>query len=147
MWPKTNPEITDDLDYAKDVVQEYDSNNKGAMDFIEFCRFMEDLWKSSDKMKEQNCNVGFEKSTKIFTKLFEWLDRDSDGSITPDDIMHGVSRIMIRDVDWPEVQNVFATHDPKKTGKISLEPFLLAIANGQLDNTFKDEKFTNTFIK
>ena len=80
-------------------------------------------------------------------RLFHWLDRDQDKFISPEDIIYGVSRIMIRDVDMKEVQNVFAKYDTEKKGKINMDNFLLAIANGGLDKTFKDEFMTATFIK
>ncbi len=108
---------------------------------------MEDLWNSADLLQEQKCNVAFNKSQEIFVKLFHWLDRDQDNKITPEDMIYGVSRIMIRDVDMKEIQQVFAKYDPNKTGKINMESFLLAVANGSLDNTFKDDMMTNTFIK
>lgn len=108
---------------------------------------MEDLWNSADVLQEQKCNLGFNQSKEIFAKLFQWLDRDKDGFITPEDMIYGVSRIMIRDVDMKEIQDVFAKYDPKKTGKITQDHFLLAIANGKLDKTFRDEKMTTNFIK
>jgi Ca2+-binding EF-hand superfamily protein len=146
-WPKASPEITDDLDYAKMIIQQYDTNNKNSINFLEFCKFMEDLWNSADMLQEQKCNVAFNKSKEIFVRLFHWLDRDQDAMITPEDMIYGISRIMIRDVDMKEIQATFAKYDPKKTGKINLDSFLLAIANGSLDKTFKDELLTNTFIK
>jgi hypothetical protein len=108
---------------------------------------MEDLWNSADMLQEQKCNVAFNKSKDIFIKLFHWLDRDQDNFIIPEDMIYGISRIMIRDVDMKEIQKVFVKYDTKKSGKIDLETFLLAIANGDLDNTFKDELLTQNFIK
>ena len=108
---------------------------------------MEDLWNSADILQEQKCNVAFNKSKDIFIKLFHWLDRDQDSFIIPEDMIYGISRIMIRDVDMKEIQKVYSKYDMKKTGKIDLETFLLSIVNGDLDNTFKDELMTQTFIK
>jgi Ca2+-binding EF-hand superfamily protein len=146
-WPKANPEITDDLEYAKTIIKQYDSNNKNSINFLEFCKFMEDLWSSADLLQEQKCNIAFERSKEIFVRLFHWLDRDQDSFITPEDMIYGISRIMIRDVDMKEVQDVFGKYDEKKVGKINLDSFLLAIANGDLDKTFKDEFLTTTFMK
>lgn len=146
-WPKANPEITDDLEYAKMIIQQYDKNNKNSINFLEFCKFMEDLWNSADMLQEQKCNVAFGKSKEIFVRLFHWLDRDHDNMITPEDMIYGISRIMIRDVDIKEIQDVFALYDVKKVGKIDLDTFILAIINGKLDKTFKDEMFTTNFIK
>ena len=146
-WPKSNPEISDDLDYAKSIIAQYDTNNKNSLNFLEFCRFMEDLWNSSDMLQEQKCNVAFTRSKEIFIRLFHWLDRDQDKNITPEDMIYGISRIMIRDVDMKEVQDVYTNYDTKKTGKLDLDSFLLAIANGALDKTFKDEFLTTTFMK
>lgn len=108
---------------------------------------MEDLWNSADMLQEQKCNVGFNRSKEIFARLFNWLDRDHDGFIIPEDMIYGISRIMIRDVDIKEVQATFEKYDAQKKGKIDLNSFLLAIANGVLDNTFKDEFLTSTYIK
>lgn len=108
---------------------------------------MEDLWNSADRLQEQNCNAAFTRAKDVFVKLFHWLDRDKDNLITPEDMIYGISRIMIRDVDMKEVQGVFAKYDTKKAGKINLDSFLLAAANGLLDNTFKDQFMTATFIK
>jgi Ca2+-binding EF-hand superfamily protein len=135
------------MDYAKVIIQQYDTNNKNSINFLEFCKFMEDLWNSADMLQEQKCNVAFNRSKEIFVRLFNWLDRDHDGFITPEDMIYGISRIMIRDVDMKEVQATFAKYDSNKTGKIDLNSFLLAIANGVLDNSFKDEFMTSTFIK
>ena len=108
---------------------------------------MEELWNSADMLQEQSCMVGFNRSKEIFERLFHWLDRDQDKFISPEDIIYGVSRIMIRDVDMKEIQNVFTKYDTEKKGKINMEHFLLAIANGDLVKTFKDEFFTATFLK
>lgn len=108
---------------------------------------MEDLWSSADKLQEQKCNVGFEKAKDIFSRLFQWLDRDQDNMITPEDMIYGVSRIMIRDADIKEIQTVFAKYDTTKSGKINQDSFLLAIANKMLDNTFTDDMMTESFIK
>ena len=87
------------------------------------------------------------KSTDVLDKLFNCLDRDLDGGISPEDLIYGVSRIMIRDVDIEEIGKVFAKYDPKKTGKINKESFNLAIINGLLDKSLKDPTFKDTFIK
>jgi len=108
---------------------------------------MEDLWSSADIVQEQKCNTAFSKSKEVFARLFHWLDRDMDGFITPEDMIYGISRIMIRDVDMKEIQGVYAKYDPRKTGKINQDNFILAIANGKLTNTFKDPLLTTTFIK
>ena len=36
--------------------------------------------------------------------LFKWLDRDGDKYITPEDMIYGISRILIRDVNLKEVK-------------------------------------------
>jgi Ca2+-binding EF-hand superfamily protein len=135
------------LEYAKLMIQKYDTNNKESINFVEFCKFMEELWGSSDKLQEEKCNLAFTKSKDIFIKLFHWLDRDKDEAITPEDMTYGISRIMIRDVNLKEIQDVFAKYDTSKTGKLNQDNFLLAIANGLLDDTFVDSLMTSTFIK
>ncbi len=129
------------------IIDQYDTNNKKSINFVEFCKFKEDLWNSSDMLKEQSCNLGFVKSQEVFRKLFEWLDRDKDSFITPEDMIYGISRIMIRDVDVKEIQGVFEEYDKEKTGKLDLQNFLLGITNGKLDLTFGNPLMTNTFIK
>ncbi len=98
-------------------------------------------------IQEQNCNVAFDKSKEVFEKLFEWLDRDSDGGISPEDMIYGISRMMVRDADIEEVGKVFAKYDPNKTGKLNKENFNLAIINGLLDKSFRDPTYKETFIK
>jgi Ca2+-binding EF-hand superfamily protein len=108
----------------------------------------EGLWKAADSQQEKKCNIAFNKSKDVFEKLFDWLDRDGDGAIGPEDMMYGISRMMIRDADLGEIANVFAKYDTEpKTGKINKEKFLLAVINGLLDKSFSDPNFKETFIK
>lgn len=97
------PEVADDVEYAKLVIQQYDKSNKNSIDFVEFCKFMEDMWTFADLLNQQKCKNGLNKAKNIFYYLFKWLDRDQDGYITPEDMIYGISRIMIRDVDMKEV--------------------------------------------
>jgi len=144
-WPKVATSIADDLEYSKVLTERYDTSNKNSLNFVEFCKLMEELWDSADFEKEERCNVAFEKSKDVFVKLFKWLDRDKDGFIEAEDMIYGVSRIMIRDVDLQEIQDLFAKN--QKDGKINETTFLLAVVNGELNKTFKDELVTSTFIK
>ena len=123
----------------------HDKSQKNALNFVEFCKLMEELWDSSDFLKEEKCNVAYDKSKDIFVKLFKWLDRDKDGLLEAEDIIYGVSRIMIRDVDLQEIQDLFAKY--QKDGKINENNFILAVVNGELTKTFKDDLVTSTFIK
>ena len=41
---------------------------------------------------------------------------------------------------------MFQKYDKKKTGKINLESFILAVINGDLNNSFEDELVTDNFI-
>lgn len=79
-------------------------------------------------------------------KLFHWLDRDGDGFITQQDMLFGISKIMLKDASIKEIRKVFKDYDPKKTGKINLQSFLLAIINGYLNKTFEDPLVTDNFI-
>jgi hypothetical protein len=109
---------------------------------------MEDLWRSEDIIQEQKCTLGFNKARDVFSRLFDWLDRDKDAFITAEDMIWGISRIMIRDVVGSEITNVFnnyGTGDFRR--KLTKDGFLLAIANGMLDGTFKDTQYKETFIK
>lgn len=135
----------DDVEYSKYIIQRYDLSQKNALNFIEFCNLMEELWDSADFLKEEKCNVAFEKSRDIFVKLFKWLDRDRDNLLEAEDLIYGVSRIMIRDVDLQEIQDLFSKY--QKDGKINQDSFLLALVNGELNKTFKDDLVTTTFMK
>jgi len=42
-------------------------------------------------------------SKDIFNKLFLWLDRDNDSFITQQDMLFGVSKIMLKDASITEV--------------------------------------------
>ena len=55
-WPKASSEITDDLEYAKLLIQKYDKSGKNMIDFVEFCDLMEDLWGNADLLEEQVYN-------------------------------------------------------------------------------------------
>ena len=150
--------MSDDVEYAKKVIQEFDTSNKNSIDFVEFCKFMEKMWTFADMLNQQKCQNGLNKAKNTFYYLFKWLDRDQDSFITPEDMIYGISRIMVRDVDMKEVmsffylliylqiQKTFAQFDPTKTGKINFDTFMLAIANGHLDNTFKDPLMTDNFM-
>lgn len=61
-------------------------------------------------------------------------------------MLFGISRIMLKDADIGEIRKVFSKYDTKKTGKISLEQFLLACINGMLKKSLTDEMVTDTFI-
>ena len=43
------------------------------------------------------------KSKDAFLKLFHWLDRDNDGWITQQDMLFGISKIMLKDASIKEV--------------------------------------------
>lgn len=64
---------------------------------------MEDLWNVRDVLSQKKCVFGLQKATKIMLDLFKWLDRDGDKYITPEDMIFGISRILIRDVNLKEV--------------------------------------------
>jgi Ca2+-binding EF-hand superfamily protein len=147
-WPKADPNVSDPIEFAKLQITRYDKQNKGAINFVEFTRLMEDLWNSSDSVQEQKCNVGFMKAKDVFGKLFDWLDRDKNGLIAPEDMLYGISRIMIRDADLNEIKNVYAAYGSGENRlKLTKDNFLLAVVNGLLDKTFKDAAFKDTFIK
>jgi hypothetical protein len=42
-----------------------------------------------------------------FSKLFNWLDRDNDKFITQQDMLFGISRIMLKDADIGEVNKYY----------------------------------------
>jgi hypothetical protein len=64
---------------------------------------MEDLWDIEDRIQERNCRTKINKSLNVVADLFKFLDRDEDKKISPEDMIYGLSRIMVRDVDVAEV--------------------------------------------
>lgn len=147
--------MADDVDYARIVIEKYDKNSKNKINFLEFCKYMEDMWETKDNINQQKCNSALNKSKNILYHLFKWLDRDHDGSVTPEDLIYGLSRILVRDVDMKEViiiffenqiQKTFTKYDTSKTGKLSFDIFMLAISNGYLDKTIKDILMTDNYI-
>jgi Ca2+-binding EF-hand superfamily protein len=144
-WPKAETDVADDLEYAKTQVSKYDQDNKGGMNFVDFCMFAEDLWEISDSIQEQKCAAGFDKAMEVWDGFFKWLDRDNDGFLVMEDMIYGISKMMYRDVDMDEINKVFNEYGgPKK--KISYDNFVLSIANGLLDKSLKDPNFTETLI-
>ena len=108
---------------------------------------MEDLWGAADVIAEQKCNLAIGKANDIFERLFRWLDRDQDGLISAHDMIYGISRIMIRDANIDEVNNIFVKFDLKKTGKINRKAWLLAMSNGMLKKSLKNDFNTETLEK
>ena len=139
--------MTDDVEYAKILIKKYDKGGKNSINFVEFCHLMEDLWGAADVIAQQKCNQALAKAKDAFERLFRWLDRDQDGFVTAHDVIYGVSRIMIRDADIDEVNAIFVKYDPKKTGKIDRKSWLLAMSNGLLKRSLKNELNTETFEK
>ena len=108
---------------------------------------MEDLWGASDVLAGKKCNLALGKAKEIFERLFRWLDRDQDGLISAHDMIYGISRIMIRDANIDEVNNIFVKYDTMKTGKIDRKSWLLAMSNGLLKLSLKNELNTETLEK
>lgn len=138
-------DVADDLEYSKNMINKYDKENKGGMNFVDFCMFCEDLWEVSDSIQEQKCSSGFNKAMEIWDGFFKWLDRDNDGNLLKEDMIYGISKMMFRDVDMDEINKVFMEYGGNEH-KINYENFVLAIANGMLDNSLKDPNFTETLF-
>jgi len=143
-YPKSDQTL-DAVEYSEKVIETFDKKGTKKINFLEFCRFMEDLWNLGDNIQAKNCKTKINKSLNVFGDLFKFLDRDEDKKLTPEDMIYGVSRIMVRDVDVGEIKNVFQVYDKKKTGKIDFTSFMLAVANGLLKKTFEDVNFTDTY--
>ena len=107
---------------------------------------MEDLWTSYDSEYEEKIRIAYSTSKDIFIKLFHWLDRDTDDFITQQDLLFGLSRIMLKDANIEEIRNVFRIYDPKKTGKLNLNQFLLAVMNGYLKKTLTDPVVKDNYL-
>jgi hypothetical protein len=52
-WPKANTDVSDDVEYASMLIKKYDKSGKNAINFVEFCDLMEDLWGNADLLEEQ----------------------------------------------------------------------------------------------
>lgn len=144
-WPKAATDIADDVEYAKIQINKYDHDNKGGMNFVDFCMFAEDLWEISDSIQEQKCGAGFDKAMEVWDGFFKWLDRDNDGYLVMEDMIYGISKMMYRDVDMEEVKKVFTEYGGTNK-KVSYDNFVLAISNGMLDKSLKDPSFTETLM-
>jgi Ca2+-binding EF-hand superfamily protein len=126
------------------LIKKYDKGGKNSINFVEFCKLMEDLWEASDVIAEQKCNQAVQRAKDIFDKLFRWLDRDHDGYISAHDIIYGVSRIMIRDANLDEINSIYLKYDKKKTGKINKKTWLVAMASGMLVNSLRNDLNSET---
>lgn len=136
-WPKNDPNEFDNLAYAKKIINKYSKKQK--MDFVQFCKFMEELWNDENRLENEECQVNFGKAKDTFSNVFDWLDRDKDGMISKEDMLYGISRIMLRDADQKEIDLVFEKYDKEKKGKISKRDFILCAINGMLDLSLKKE--------
>ena len=96
----------DDMEYSDKVIEHFNKNGEKKINFVEFCRFMEDLWNIDDKIESRNCKTKVNRAMNIFAEVFKYLDRDEDQKISPEDMIYGLSRIMVRDVDVGEVNKI-----------------------------------------
>lgn len=145
-WPKLDLSETDNIKYCNNIINKYDSELKGTINFVEFVRFMEDMWDNSDKIREQEYIEAINQAKTVFSELFHWLDRDNDEYINKEDILYGLSRVLLKDVNRDEIDKVFEIYDVKKIGKINMNEFILSIEKGLFDKTFKDEDFNESFF-
>ena len=145
-WPRPL-EVEDNLDtFCNDLIKKFDKEKKNAINFVEFTDFMEYLWEIDENRETSICNNAINKSHKIFENLFDYLDRDNDGYLIKEDIKYGLSRVMMKDVDSDEVDNIYNIYDPNNFGKISKDDLFIAIANGMMDRTFNDDSFKDSFL-
>lgn len=137
-WPKNEPNEFDNIAYSKKIVKQF-SNGKNLMNFIQFCQFMEELWNDAHKLENEECQQDVQKAKDTFDNLFEWLDRDKDGLISKEDMIYGISRVMLRDVDVLEINAIFNKYDETNKGRINKESFIKSAINGMLENSLKNE--------
>lgn len=138
-WPKLDSTETENNKYCQHIITKYDSESKGSINFVEFVKFMEDMWDNAELIQEREYNEVIIQAKNVFSDLFRWLDRDNDDLISQEDILYGLSRVLLKDVNRNEVDTVFEMYDVNKNGKINLNDFILSIENGLFDKTFKDE--------
>lgn len=136
-WPMRNADL-EPLDYSGQVIQQYDTAEKGCMNFVEFCNFMEGQWDVSDQVQMKNCGAAYDQAMSVWQRLFDWLDTDHDKWITQANMIYGLSKVMYRDVKMEEIAEVFKKYDPKNTQKINYQSFVLAIINGMLNISLQD---------
>ena len=138
-WPKLDSTETDNIKYSQHIIAKYDSESKGSINFVEFVKFMEDMWDNSERIREREYNEAILQAKNVFSDLFRWLDRDNDEAINKEDILYGLSRVLLKDVNRNEIDTVFEMYDVNANGKINMNDFILSIENGLFDKTFKEE--------
>ena len=100
---------------------------------------MEELWNDANKLENEECQQDVQKAKDTFDNLFEWLDRDRDGLVSKEDMIYGISRVMLRDVDVLEIEAIIKKYDETNKGKITKESFIKSAMNGMLENSLKNE--------
>lgn len=138
-WPMGTSENNDPVDYARQMIAQYDKTNKGCLNFVDFCTLMEDLWSITENLQQKRCTDNYDKSVDTFQRLFDWLDRNNDKFLDEQEMVFGLSRVLYRDASTVEIHNVFNKYAKKDSGKLDYQSFILAIANGDLDDTFSNE--------
>lgn len=136
-WPKNDPNEFDNVAYAKKVINKYSEKQK--MDFVQFCKFMEELWNDENRLENEECQLNFGKAKDTFVNVFDWLDRDKDGMISKEDMLYGISRIMLKDAEQKEIDLIFEKYDREQKGKISKRDFILSAINGMLELSLQKE--------
>ena len=137
-WPKNEPNEFDNLAYSKKIIHQF-SNGKKLLSFVEFCQFLEELWNDANKLENEECQQDVQKAKDTFDNLFEWLDRDRDGLVSKEDMIYGISRVMLRDVDVLEIEAIIKKYDETNKGKITKESFIKSAMNGMLENSLNNE--------
>lgn len=141
-WPKASTSSKDIKQYTGELVKKYDKDDKGGLNFPEFCAFVFDLFITQNTVNQEKCNEEVKRASHVIDNVFNFLDRQKKGYITPEDALYGLSRLMGKDVNLKELDNAFNKYGGQDK-KIKPDDFQLAIANGLLNKSLTTDDFEN----
>ena len=95
--------------------------------FVDFCDYMEKLWSAKTYDSLSQCEITYNKTVSIITKLYHFIDRDNDDRVTKREISLALSAICNKNIEISEIDSVFASSE------ITKNDFVLAFANGKMD--------------
>ncbi len=146
-WP-----VTQDIslqEYVDEKFKEFDSNQDGELNLIEFTKFMEELWNFSQYAMKRSCTNALSRAVGVFEQLFDWLDfyGNHEGKVDKQEMIKGVSRLMSHDIDLQDVENVMNVFDVNQDGKLERNEFVLAAMNDKMMGSVEHKHIVSTFFK
>jgi len=128
-WPTMDSMSVDEL--VTEMITSADNNGDQKLDLVEFCQFMEALWKVESFSTKMACMARITSAMGTFENLFNWLDIEKTG-LDSKSIKFGLSRAIMRDLSDHEVSAIMQNGDTDSDGKLSQAEFLIAVVNGHL---------------